>query len=67
MTAPILEEKIGALLREKKLPDAMKMADAFVAAAVRETFLADTPRREGILLEKSLHRLCAAAEEKTYD
>ena len=53
---------LGALLGGQRLPAAMERADAFVAAAVQATYEAGTPPREGILLEKSLHRLCRAAK-----
>lgn len=53
---------LGALLEKNSLPDAMKMADLFVAASVQETFLAGTPTREGVLLENNMHRLCRVSQ-----
>ena len=56
---------LGALLEKHSLPDAMKMADHFVASSVQDTFLAGTPTREGVLLENSLHRLCCIPHKNT--
>ncbi|HWR42382.1 pyridoxamine kinase [Sporomusa sp.] len=44
----------GALLYKHSLPLAMKLAAAFVAAAIATTFAAGTPTREGVLLENAL-------------
>ena len=51
---------LGKLLQGQRVAEAMVAADAFVAAAVQDTFIAGAPPREGILLEQCLYRLCAA-------
>ena len=55
---------LGELLRGTALPAAVRAADSFVAAAVQDTFLAGTPTREGVLLERCLGKLCRAAESQ---
>ncbi|WP_371363412.1 Pyridoxal kinase PdxY [Sporomusa rhizae] len=47
----------GALLWRQSLPEAMKLAADFVAAAIKATYKADTPTREGVLLETVLPQL----------
>jgi pyridoxine kinase len=47
----------GALLYKLSLPVAMKLAADFVATAIKATFVAGTPAREGVLLESALPRL----------
>lgn len=48
----------GALLQQSSLPDAIQKAAGFVEQAIRITFDAGTPVREGVLLEKALAWLC---------
>ena len=55
---------LGKLLGGTSLPDAVTCAGDFVSAAVRETFAAGTPPREGILLEKMLPRLGCSGNAK---
>lgn len=45
---------IGAVLQGNTLEKAIKRASAFITAAIRETYLAKTDTREGILLERVL-------------
>ncbi len=54
----------GFLLRQNRLPDAMLKAARFVERAIRVTFEAQTPTREGVLLEKVLPELCRMQEEQ---
>jgi pyridoxine kinase len=49
---------LGALLQQSPLPEAVRRAGDFVSAAVRDTFAAGTPAREGVLLENALPGLC---------
>jgi pyridoxine kinase len=59
---------LGELLRKEPLPTAINRAGNFVSAAVRVTFAAGTPNREGILLENQLSQLCTGGyghDEKT--
>ena len=59
---------LGDLLRGSPLPKAISRAGNFVSAAVRDTFTAGTPAREGILLENRLSQLCSGGyvhDEKT--
>jgi pyridoxine kinase len=51
---------LGELLRQVSLPDAIIRAETFVSAAVRETFAAGAPSREGVLLENTLNNLLEA-------
>lgn len=48
----------GALLRENCLPQAMRQAVDFVSLCIQTTFRAQTPVREGVLLEAALPQLC---------
>lgn len=52
----------GALLQQRSLPEAMQLAADFVALAVKTTYEAGTPRREGVLLEAVLPYLCRSAD-----
>ena len=45
---------LGALLQGSSLPEAIQRAADFVAKAVQTTFAANTPPREGVLLEQAL-------------
>lgn len=56
---------LGRLLSGKSLQQSVAFAGEFVSAAVRESFAAGTPAREGILIEKFLPLLCCAHTEKT--
>lgn len=47
----------GALLQGQSLPAAMQQAADFVALAIKETYQAGTPPREGVLLERVLPAL----------
>lgn len=47
----------GALLANQSVPAAIELAAGFVAAAVKMTYEAGTPTREGVLLEYALPRL----------
>jgi len=51
---------LGELLRRVSLPEAIIRAETFVSAAVRETFAAGAPSREGVLLENTLNNLLEA-------
>lgn len=44
----------GALLHKQSVPQAMELAAAFVTMAIKTTFEAGTPTREGVLLESAL-------------
>jgi pyridoxine kinase len=44
----------GALLHKKSVPQAMELAADFVTMAIKTTFEAGTPTREGVLLESAL-------------
>jgi pyridoxine kinase len=48
----------GALLKGCNLPIAMQHATDFVARSIKTTFAANTPPREGVLLETALPWLC---------
>jgi len=50
---------LGELLGGAPLPKAISRAGSFVSCAVRDTFAAGSPTREGILLEKWLPQLCS--------
>ena len=50
----------GALLSQYSVPAAMQLAANFVAKAIKTTYEAGTPTREGVLLEKSLPWLVQA-------
>lgn len=52
---------LGSLLSKDSLPTAMKRAADFVALAIKTTFDAQTPKREGVLLESVLPFLCSAS------
>jgi len=56
---------LGKLLEGASLPDAVSHAGSFVSAAVRATYVMDTPVREGILLEKMLSQLLCDSDTKT--
>ena len=49
---------VGRLLKGDSLPVAMKQAADFVAVAIKTTFDAEIPTREGVLLESVLPNLC---------
>lgn len=49
---------LGSLLKGNPLCAAMEQASDFVATAIKATFDACTPKREGVLLECALPRLC---------
>jgi len=49
----------GRLLLGDSLPSAIDRAVHFVSHAIRNTFGHNTPRREGVLMEKSLYQLMA--------
>jgi pyridoxine kinase len=51
---------LGELLRNSSLPYAITRAGTFVSQAVRDTFTAGAPPREGILLERTLNKLLEA-------
>jgi pyridoxine kinase len=48
---------VGYLMNGKKLPEAIEEASRFVSLAVKETFEAGTPSREGVLFEKIMKEL----------
>lgn len=50
---------LGGLLKGKELPVAMKRAADFVALAIQASFAAQTPTREGVMLELVLPKLCS--------
>lgn len=54
----------GSLLGRYSLPDAMLKAAQFVEHAIKVTFAAGTPAREGVLLERVLPWLCQTPEEE---
>ena len=49
---------LGCLLKGKSLPFAVDKAANFVAKVVKKTYIAQMPRREGVLLESLLTELC---------
>ncbi len=51
---------LGKLLAGAALAEALSHASRFVSLAIRTTFAAGTPAREGVLLETALPHLCAA-------
>lgn len=51
---------VGSLLHKESLPAAMRRAAEFTGLAIRTTFQADTPTREGVLVEKVLPWLCTS-------
>lgn len=55
---------VGGLLKGDSLPIAMKRAAEFVALAIKATFDACTPTREGVLLESVLPCLCQEFYQK---
>lgn len=54
----------GALLKGLNLPMAIELATEFVTKSIKATFQANTPSREGVLLETALPWLCQAFREK---
>jgi pyridoxine kinase len=48
---------VGYLMNDKKLPEAIEEASRFVSLAVKETYEAGTPSREGVLFEKIMKEL----------
>ncbi|MDU2063891.1 MAG: pyridoxamine kinase [Sporomusaceae bacterium] len=54
---------LGQLLAQKSLSEAMDQAIQFVELAVKKTYEAQTPRREGVLLEKMLPYLLQESVE----
>ena len=55
---------LGGLLNGKTLPAAMQTAADFVSDCIRVTFHAQTPVREGVLLEAVLPQLCDATKRE---
>lgn len=58
---------VGSLLHKDSLPTAMKRAAEFTRLAIKTTFMANTPAREGVLVEKVLPWLCVEASQKILD
>lgn len=48
---------VGYLMNDKKLPEAIEEASRFVSLAVKATYEAGTPSREGVLFEKIMKEL----------
>lgn len=57
---------VGYLLNDKKLPEAIEEASRFVSLAVKETYQAGTPSREGVLFEKIMKELYNEIENYKY-
>lgn len=57
---------VGYLMNGKKLPEAIEEASRFVSLAVKETFDAGTPSREGVLFEKIMKELYNEIENYKY-
>jgi pyridoxine kinase len=57
---------VGSLLHKDSLSVAMKRAAEFTGLAIRTTFQANTPAREGVLVEKVLPWLCLEADKKLF-
>lgn len=57
---------VGYLMNDKKLPEAIEEASKFVSLAVKETFEAGTPSREGVLFEKIMKELYNEIENYKY-
>lgn len=58
---------VGSLLQKNSLPVAMEQAAEFVGLAIKSTFVAQTPTREGVLVEKVLPWLCKdCSQENTW-
>nr|WP_300091962.1 pyridoxamine kinase [Sedimentibacter sp.] len=57
---------VGYLLNDKKLPEAIEEASRFVSLAVKETYQAGTPSREGVLFEKIMKELYNEIEAYKY-
>ena len=55
---------IGSLLHKDSLPVAMERAVNFVGLAIKTTFEADTPTRDGVVVERVLPWLCREVWEK---
>jgi pyridoxine kinase len=58
---------VGALLHQDSLPTAMKRAAEFTGLAIKTTFRANTPAREGVLVETVLPWLCAEARQEALE
>ncbi|WP_378954564.1 pyridoxamine kinase [Pelosinus sp. sgz500959] len=54
----------GSLMKGKDLYTAMELASDFVALAIKATFDACTPKREGVLLESVLPWLCRKVDNE---
>ncbi|MPM24578.1 Pyridoxine/pyridoxal/pyridoxamine kinase [bioreactor metagenome] len=57
---------VGYLMNDKKLPEAIEEASRFVSLAVKETYEAGTPSREGVLFEKIMKELYNEIEVYKY-
>ena len=57
---------VGYLMNDKKLPEAIEEASRFVSLAVKETYEAGTPSREGVLFEKIMKELYNEIENYKY-
>jgi pyridoxine kinase len=57
---------VGYLMNDKKLPEAIEEASRFVSLAVKETYEAGTPSREGVLFEKIMKELYNEIEYYKY-
>jgi pyridoxine kinase len=57
---------VGYLMNDKKLPEAIEEASRFVSLAVKETYEAGTPSREGVLFEKIMRELYNEIEDYKY-
>ncbi len=57
---------VGYLMNDKKLPEAIEEASRFVSLAVKETYEAGTPSREGVLFEKIMKELYNEIEDYKY-
>jgi len=58
---------IGSLLYKDSLPTAMKRATEFTGLAIKTTFRANAPAREGVLVEKVLSWLCTEAKQESFN
>lgn len=57
---------VGYLMNDKKLPEAIEEASRFVSLAVKKTYEAGTPSREGVLFEKIMKELYNEIEVYKY-
>ncbi|WP_019229008.1 pyridoxamine kinase [Sedimentibacter sp. B4] len=57
---------VGYLMNDKKLPEAIEEASRFVSLAVKGTYEAGTPSREGVLFEKIMKELYNEIEVYKY-